>query len=482
MGEDESEVGKYFPNEERDSVCVQDKAGSNLLINNDYKNLAQYLNRNTEIDFRQQTSGRIESRDRKLLNIFQNNNCCDKHNGRRALHSEELFRTLVLHECARCDRNSHQFSLIQVDLGTEPGRKNTAQLIRKVLKRIRTTDEAGWLSGTSLGIFLPETELEGAAIFARSICNGFAYQVYTYPDFNSPKKNKGSRSHEGRSPGGPEKDHGFGQDRRRMEDNSSEDGEVHGGSASMPKAAVTQEVESILVHKRMPAWKRLMDIIGSIVALVLFSPLLLLIAFFIKVVSRGPVLYRQERVGYLGRPFTIWKFRTMKWNADSSIHREHLKDLISGDKVLTKLDHETDCRWIPLAGLLRKTCLDELPQLFNVLKGEMSLVGPRPVPIYEAEEYLTWQRQRFHALPGMTGLWQVSGKNRLTFSQMMRLDARYSKKCNVFMDFMIFIKTFPAIMGQVFETFSRKLNVHPLRRNVSVWRRSVNDLVRQFFL
>jgi lipopolysaccharide/colanic/teichoic acid biosynthesis glycosyltransferase len=149
---------------------------------------------------------------------------------------------------------------------------------------------------------------------------------------------------------------------------------------------------------------------------------------------------------------------------------------------MQKLDRETDCRWIPLAGLLRKTCLDELPQLFNVLKGEMSLIGPRPVPYYEAEEYSLWQYQRFHVVPGMTGLWQVSGKNRLTFSQMMRLDARYSKKCNFLMDQLIFFKTIPAIIGQILDSVRGKFPSHSPERGASEWRRSLQNLVRQVFL
>ncbi|MGD8353298.1 MAG: sugar transferase, partial [Pseudomonadota bacterium] len=252
-------------------------------------------------------------------------------------------------------------------------------------------------------------------------------------------------------------------------------------NGSQVKADSANPVVQLVMPPGAPLWKRACDVSGAAVLLIALSPLFAVVALYIKIVSPGPVFFRQERIGYLGHPFTIWKFRTMKANAEEDVHMSHLKNLIKGDQVLTKLDGETDCRWIPMAGILRKSCLDELPQLFNVLKGEMSLVGPRPVPDYEVEEYSLWQRQRFYSLPGMTGLWQVSGKNRLTFSQMMRLDARYSKKYNFFMDQVIFIKTVPAIIGQVMDSIRGRFS-YPLGKNISVWRRSLNDFVRQVFL
>jgi lipopolysaccharide/colanic/teichoic acid biosynthesis glycosyltransferase len=384
----------------------------------------------------------------------------------------DQFRTLILHECARCDRNAHEFSLIHVDLkdGDHNGKHKVEHLAKSLVHRMRTTDEIGWMDENSIGVFLPETGQEGAQRLASNACENFSYQIYTYPwlPTDLPK-------------GGP------GQ-RRDREDQSSAASSTMGkqyhqdSTRDSSQLVHPRRLEELLLHRGLPIWKRAFDIAGATVLLVGLSPLFVLVALYIKLVSRGSVFFRQERVGYLGRSFNIWKFRTMKMNADDDIHRSHLKGLINGDKVLTKLDQETDCRWIPLAGLLRKTCIDELPQLFNVLTGEMSLVGPRPVLYYEAEEYLLWQRQRFHAVPGMTGLWQVSGKNRLTFSQMMRLDARYSRKCNFLMDLIIFIKTVPAILGQVLDSLREKIPFLPPKKNVSVWRRSLNNLVRQVFL
>jgi lipopolysaccharide/colanic/teichoic acid biosynthesis glycosyltransferase len=179
------------------------------------------------------------------------------------------------------------------------------------------------------------------------------------------------------------------------------------------------------------------------------------------------------------------KFRTMRIDSDNvSVHRDYLKELIGTDgKAMTKLDTGNDDRLIPLAGLLRRSCIDELPQLFNVLAGDMSLVGPRPCLDYEAREFALWQRRRFHTMPGMTGLWQVSGKNRLTFKEMMRLDIRYANRKNAAMDLVISLKTLPAILGQVRDAAASRFAGEPSGTNVSVARKwSLHDLIRQIFL
>jgi lipopolysaccharide/colanic/teichoic acid biosynthesis glycosyltransferase len=206
---------------------------------------------------------------------------------------------------------------------------------------------------------------------------------------------------------------------------------------------------------RLPVWKRSLDIVGALVGLVLFSPLFLLIAVVIKIVSPGPVFFKQARVGCGGKLFRCWKFRTMQVKADPSAHQQHVRNLIRGDtngvagKPMIKLDAGRDSRLIPLGGILRQSCLDELPQLINVLRGEMSLVGPRPCLSYEAQEYLLWQTMRFDAVPGMTGLWQVSGKNQTTFTEMIRLDILYAKKQSLWLDIKILLKTLPVIITQI---------------------------------
>ena len=212
-------------------------------------------------------------------------------------------------------------------------------------------------------------------------------------------------------------------------------------------------LEPFYVHKT-PPWKRTLDIIGAILGLILFSPLMLLISLLIKIVSPGPILFKQERVGYAGKAFKMWKFRTMKVDANISNHQCHISDLLENDQPMKKLDN--DPQIIPAGWILRKACLDELPQLINVLRGEMSLVGPRPDVFYAAEKYETWHHARFNSIPGLTGLWQVSGKNRTTYREMMRFDIVYEKQRSLWLDLKILLLTLPAIIIQIKDGFLRK--------------------------
>ncbi|HVM48152.1 MAG TPA: sugar transferase [Candidatus Acidoferrum sp.] len=198
----------------------------------------------------------------------------------------------------------------------------------------------------------------------------------------------------------------------------------------------------------LPLWKRMLDF--SIILLLLPGLLILsgVISLLIVLGSKGPVLFRQRRVGYQGRTFTCYKFRTMQVNADHACHRGHTRHLIQSDKPMTKLDARSDPRLIPFGAALRATGLDELPQIINVIRGEMSIVGPRPCIPYEYEVYEPWHRRRFDAVPGLTGLWQVSGKNRTTFDQMIRFDIQYSRRKSLWLDLKIILKTLPALVTQ----------------------------------
>ncbi len=191
-----------------------------------------------------------------------------------------------------------------------------------------------------------------------------------------------------------------------------------------------------------PVWKRVIDVVGASVLLTLLSPLLFAIGLYIKCVSSGPALFRQRRFGLGGRPFEVWKFRTIEVSDAPAQHRSHVSDLMASDRPLDKCDHRLEV--IPGGALLRRLGIDELPQLMNVLKGEMSLVGPRP-DVIPAHDYSAWQRRRFEVLPGITGLWQVSGKNRTTFATMMRLDAMYVRRRGFWLDVYILLRTIPAI-------------------------------------
>lgn len=205
-----------------------------------------------------------------------------------------------------------------------------------------------------------------------------------------------------------------------------------------------------------PVWKRFLDVGCLLLALPTLLPLMLGLAALIKLVSPGPVFFRQERIGFMGRRFKILKFRTMKVNAEVGTHQNHLKDLINSNTPMTKMDAKGDPRIIPFGSILRSSGLDELPQLINVLRGEMSLVGPRPCTEYEFEQFQPWHKQRFRALPGLTGLWQVSGKNKTTFNEMINLDIYYANHASFLFDLKIMTRTFPVLFGQVREMQTSK--------------------------
>jgi exopolysaccharide biosynthesis polyprenyl glycosylphosphotransferase len=199
-------------------------------------------------------------------------------------------------------------------------------------------------------------------------------------------------------------------------------------------------------------FKRGLDILGSIIALFIFSPLLLIIAFLIKLSSKGPILFRQERVGPCMGKFTFLKFRTMYSDSDPKVHEEYIKQLIEKEKSYSVKNGNNiqefiykindDPRVTPFGRFLRKTSLDELPQFINVLKGEMSLVGPRPPIPYELQHYDIWHRCRvFGVKPGITGLWQVRGRSSTTFNEMVRLDLKYIREWSLWLDMKILLKT-----------------------------------------
>ena len=214
----------------------------------------------------------------------------------------------------------------------------------------------------------------------------------------------------------------------------------------------------------VPRWKRALDIALVLLAMPLLLPLMLCIAVLIWVVSDGPILFRQERVGLRGSRFMCFKFRTMLANTDTSIHQGHLDRLIGSDEPMVKMDLKGDPRIISFGVPLRSSGLDELPQIINVLRGEMSLVGPRPCVSYEYEKYLPWQKERFDTLPGLTGLWQVSGKNRTTFDEMIQFDIEYARGKSPALDLMIIFKTIPALLIQMHDTRKgRKMSLRPVR-------------------
>lgn len=221
-----------------------------------------------------------------------------------------------------------------------------------------------------------------------------------------------------------------------------------------PVASIANPAESPDVF-RLPRWKRMIDLTLLGCTIWAWLPLTLLVVGLLKIVSPGPAFYRQRRVGFRGKLFTIFKFRSMHVNAETRTHEEYVEHLMQVDLPMTKLD-SSDPRLITGGRFLRTTGLDELPQIFNVLRGEMSLVGPRPCTELEFDRYLPEQRSRVNAPPGITGFWQVNGKNKTTFNEMIAMDIFYANEMSPALDLAIIWKTIPALLRQTSESFSAR--------------------------
>lgn len=393
-----------------------------------------------------------------------------------------IFRNEIEREMLRSDRTGSPLTLLVFDVSTdgrgrrslEKRRRALGILAAAVTSSSRRTDSRGWYrdpAGVRVGLILHHTSSDGAQAVIAKVRQTFAEQapaemlkseltceVYGYPgDY---------RSGNGREP-----------EQLWLFDNEvlaslgdSRNGNDHknGHPSNKPEGVAARQIpeeklEAAPVKKLfaspLPTWKRALDIFGSSVGLVLLSPLFLFVAIAIKLSSPGPVFFKQKRVGYLGDLFVCWKFRSMRDKADTSQHQAYLKTLITsggkGERPMIKLDPvNPQITWI--GNIIRKTCIDELPQLINVLLGEMSLVGPRPCLPYEAEQYLRWHTRRFDSVPGMTGLWQVMGKNKTTFKQMIRLDINYALKCSFWLDVKILLLTFPAVYNEIREGLVRR--------------------------
>lgn len=224
---------------------------------------------------------------------------------------------------------------------------------------------------------------------------------------------------------------------------------------------LTEQANDFVIPRPSPATrsyrvaKRALDLAVGTLALVVLSPVLAVIALLVRVTSSGPAIFRQTRIGQFGQPFTVYKFRTMYQAADSRLHQAYVEAYVRG-QVQTPPDAAagdapfklaSDPRITPLGRFLRRSSLDELPQLFNILKGEMSLVGPRPDVPYSVSLYNDWHKQRLAALPGITGLWQVKGRGRVSFDEMVRLDCEYVETQSLWLDVEILIKTIPAVLS-----------------------------------
>ncbi|HOX33258.1 MAG TPA: sugar transferase [Spirochaetales bacterium] len=346
------------------------------------------------------------------------------------VYSFEEFKALVKYERTRSDRNGSKFSIVSFRMEEKTSR-NQEEIMHQVSLFSRSIDCIGVGEEGQIAVLLPDTLKEGAAVFGKKVvgelgkaeCGSIGFDVYEYPEnwLYSDKE---------RSAGQDDLERGY--------------------------DSIRESIEFLFVE-RIPVWKRVLDICGASGLLILSSPLFLLLALHIKLVSPGPVFFKQTRVGYKGVPFDFWKFRTMKRDNNQAFHGNYAHNfIVDGDVPMEKLD-SVDPRIILGGRVIRKSCMDELPQLWNVLKGDMSLVGPRPCIPYEAKEYLRWHTHRFDVLPGLSGLWQVSGKNKLTFRQMVRLDIAYCLNMSLLGDLAILLRTPVAIARMCLEAGVNKL-------------------------
>ena len=337
---------------------------------------------------------------------------------------QEMFRDLLIRERKRSDRFEQPFVLVLVAANDQDlNRRAWAAAVDALSAVRRDTDVLGWFErGSVLGVILSDLEASGStdvqervqrALTTRAgvTATQFLVRVYVY---------SGPSTCGATSPG------------------STESLLLDVQSSRAPTAG-------------RHAVKRGLDIVGSLSLLTLTAPLFMVVAALVKLGSRGPVFFRQARVGQFGEPFTMLKFRTMQVNADHAIHQEFMSRFITSSVPSTITSDGifkivNDPRVTSLGRFLRKTSLDELPQLWNVLRGEMSLVGPRPPLQYEVTHYKPWHRRRlFEAKPGITGLWQVTGRSRTTFDEMVRLDLRYARTSSLATDLKILLATLSAV-------------------------------------
>jgi lipopolysaccharide/colanic/teichoic acid biosynthesis glycosyltransferase len=348
---------------------------------------------------------------------------------------ENIFHSMLTLERRRAERSRKPFVLMLLDANLEIGAAE--QILRQAVDIVvaskRETDLAGWYKKDAiLGIIFTEVSLEGdlpvtetlrtkiEAAFVKHLgrdrADKIAISVHIFPE-------------------SWDKD----------------------GSGWVADSKLYPDLKRKSSRKRLPlVIKRAIDIVGSAALLLVLSPFLTLIMALIKLTSKGPVIYKQERLGRFGARFKCLKFRTMYSNNDPKIHQEYVQKFIAGKDGLDKSEGSNrpvyklvkDPRVTFIGGLLRKTSLDELPQFWNVLRGDMSLVGPRPPVPYEFEVYDIWHRRRvLDVRPGVTGLWQVSGRNRTRFDEMVRLDLRYCQTWSIWLDVKILLATPGAVIN-----------------------------------
>ena len=353
----------------------------------------------------------------------------------RPLVEHERMSALIALEQARANRGGGPICVVTFSprASWEAGEVDLSPLTRLLGQRVRRVDTPGWLQGRVVVLLTATTPL-GAHAFSETIIQGLPpgldidFMIHAYPEINADEE-AAYRS----TPITRMQPRDEGQTPQAL---PVTDEAIH----EHPHSIATTAISSLLSHPERRG-KRLLDLLGATSLLLVTLPLLLMAGLIVQIRDRGPVFCLQQRLGYLGKPFIMYKLRTMWQRAPESRHSEYLAKLISTNGTLTKLDQEGDARIIPGMGLFRTLGIDELPQLINVIRGDMSLVGPRPCLPYEAQVFDQWHRERFNVRPGLTGLWQVSGKNRTTFRRMMELDVRYAYQGTLLSDLIILLRT-----------------------------------------
>jgi lipopolysaccharide/colanic/teichoic acid biosynthesis glycosyltransferase len=354
----------------------------------------------------------------------------------RVVLSEESFKRTIAVERKRTERSREPFLLMLVEAGrprdTEKSGKALDKIVSAMLSSTRETDVVGWYKGRiTVGVMFTGLAIQDRSTVLSTILARVSAALRD--ELPSDQFSQISLSF-----------HFF------------PDEWDHESSARPSNPILYPDLLSANDGKQsLLVIKRAMDIFGSALLLILCAPLLAIIAAAVKVSSRGPVLFRQDRIGQYGRRFTFLKFRSMRADNDPSVHKEYVTKLIAGEAERMPSQGEgngvyklaQDTRITRIGRFLRKTSLDELPQFVNVLRGDMSLVGPRPPIPYELAAYQTWHRRRLlEVKPGITGLWQVTGRSRVKFDDMVRLDLRYAMSWSPWLDVKILARTPGAVV------------------------------------
>jgi len=367
------------------------------------------------------------------------------------------FQRLLEHERRRSRRNNQPLNAVGLRYGAPGAAPSGAEADQSAWKRIleevahhlRDTDLRHF-DGHEITVLLPDTNSDGASVAGQRLADltstclegvvpsaeakkYLAFRHWLVTEVNPPARAEDSQPP---TPSG------------------SRDGRAERGSGRFDGRASPRPPTHSRSRWSGPALaKRAIDLVGASTGTVLALPVMAVIALAIKLTSPGPVLFRQPRLGHGGRVFSMLKFRTMRVDGDDQLHRDYIRSLIengtrenrgTADQPVFKLTN--DPRVIPLGCFLRRWSLDELPQLWNVIAGDMSLVGPRPSVHYEVENYRSWYFQRLEAKPGLTGLWQVHGRARTTFDDMVRMDLRYIRKWSLLLDLRLMARTFDAVL------------------------------------